>query len=230
MEFDAEFKFAKIQNSHFVGGLGGEGGVFSTFDAESKFAKKKNFFAKNFLSFRAKMCLGMVFDFEYRVVRYTKYSEPQTISMDYQPLCASSPKNPSLRLKHSPCMPFKKPATSASCLSQSPLKFIIHSCRFIRLSAASTGRPFQLHLRLIHDPINAGLSKRLTSVKASLAGQNFVDYYAVVFILNNIMESIQESEYNKRTVIRSIFKSRDFNVKRQIEMVCWNLDRKWDQK
>ena len=24
------------------------------------------------------MCLGMVFDFEYRVVRYTKYSEPQS--------------------------------------------------------------------------------------------------------------------------------------------------------
>ena len=98
----------------------------------------------------------------------------RTISMGYQPLCASSPRNPSLRLKHSPCMPFKKPATSASCLSQSPLQFIIHSCRFIRLSAASTGRPFQLHLRLIHDPINAGLSKRLTSVKASLTGQNFV--------------------------------------------------------
>ena len=98
----------------------------------------------------------------------------RTISMGYQPLCASSPRNPSSRLKHSPCMPFKKPATSASCLSQSPLQFIIHSCRFIRLSVASTGRPFQLHLRLIHDPINAGLSKRLTSVKASLTGQNFV--------------------------------------------------------
>ena len=25
MEFDVEFKFAKIQNSHFVGGVGGGG-------------------------------------------------------------------------------------------------------------------------------------------------------------------------------------------------------------
>ena len=62
-------------------GWGGDGGgwwnQFPTFDAESKFALKKIYFAKNFLSFRAKMCLGMVFDFEYRVVRYTKYSEPQ---------------------------------------------------------------------------------------------------------------------------------------------------------
>ena len=38
-EFDAEFKFAKIQNSHFVWG----GGEFPTFDAESKFAKNKKF-------------------------------------------------------------------------------------------------------------------------------------------------------------------------------------------
>ena len=43
MEFDAEFKFAKIQNSHFVGG-GGEGGRggFVEFDAEFKFAKIQN--------------------------------------------------------------------------------------------------------------------------------------------------------------------------------------------
>ena len=158
---DAEFKFAKIQNSHVEGGwvggglvetnfklfmlspnllkskfpLSSEGGggfggyQFSTFDAESKFAKiqnsyvergwgglvntnfqllmlspnwlkskfpmyrgggcvggtnfqllilspnllkKKKIFAKNVLSFRVKMCLGMVLDFEYQVVR-----EPQ---------------------------------------------------------------------------------------------------------------------------------------------------------
>ena len=126
-EFDAEFKFAKIQNSHggglqnlmpssnllkskipICGGgrglrnlmpssnllrskipiLGGGGwwNQFPTFDAESNFAKKKkkNFFANNFLSFWAKMCLGMgmVFDFEYRVVRYTKYSEPQSFSVN----------------------------------------------------------------------------------------------------------------------------------------------------
>ena len=36
--FDAEFKFAKIQNSHFVGGVGG----FTEFDAEFKFAKIRN--------------------------------------------------------------------------------------------------------------------------------------------------------------------------------------------
>ena len=121
-EFDAEFKFAKIQNSHLwvegggggsqnlmlkskipicvcvwggggregggswnlmpssnllkskipilLGGGGGVGGTnFPTFDAESKFAEKKFFFAKNWN--------GFVLGFEYRVVRYTKYSEPQ---------------------------------------------------------------------------------------------------------------------------------------------------------
>ena len=36
----AEFKFAKIQNSHFVGGAGGLG--FTEFDAEFKFAKIQN--------------------------------------------------------------------------------------------------------------------------------------------------------------------------------------------
>ena len=35
MEFDAEFKFAKIQNFHFVGGV-------TEFDAEFKFAKIQN--------------------------------------------------------------------------------------------------------------------------------------------------------------------------------------------
>ena len=61
MEFDAEFKFAKIQNSHFVGWGGsrnlmlsssllkskipifvGGGGGFTEFDAEFKFAKIQN--------------------------------------------------------------------------------------------------------------------------------------------------------------------------------------------
>ena len=65
--FDAESKFAQIQNSHFWRGRGWN--QFATFDAESKFAKKKIVFAKNFLSFWAKMCLGMVLDFEYQVVR-----------------------------------------------------------------------------------------------------------------------------------------------------------------
>ena len=85
-EFDVESRFAKIQNSHLRGGGGGGvlwnlmlssdllkskipicgrgekgwgGGwwnQFPTFDAESKFAKKKKKnFAKNFLSFRAKI-------------------------------------------------------------------------------------------------------------------------------------------------------------------------------
>ena len=40
MEFDAEFKFAKIQNSHVEGGWGGGGLV--EFDAEFKFAKIQN--------------------------------------------------------------------------------------------------------------------------------------------------------------------------------------------
>ena len=39
--FDAEFKFAKIQNSHFWGG-GGGGNQISTFDAEFKFAEIQN--------------------------------------------------------------------------------------------------------------------------------------------------------------------------------------------
>ena len=38
LTFDAESKFAKIQNSHVWGG----GGQFPTFDAESKFAKIQN--------------------------------------------------------------------------------------------------------------------------------------------------------------------------------------------
>ena len=47
MEFDAEFKFAKIQNSHLweggVGwGVGGGYGGFMEFDAEFKFAKIQN--------------------------------------------------------------------------------------------------------------------------------------------------------------------------------------------
>ena len=43
MEFDAEFKFAKIQNSHFRGGGGGgEWNQLSTVDAKFKFAKIQN--------------------------------------------------------------------------------------------------------------------------------------------------------------------------------------------
>ena len=104
IEFDAEFKFAKIQNSHYEGG-----GGLTEFDTEFKFAKIQNshyeggggglqnltlssnllkskipmldggggrswnlMLSPNLLkkkSFRAKMCLGMVLDFEYQVVR-----------------------------------------------------------------------------------------------------------------------------------------------------------------
>ena len=52
--FDAEFKFAKIQNSYVRcegGGGGGWWNQLSTFDADAD----SNFFAKNFLSFRAKI-------------------------------------------------------------------------------------------------------------------------------------------------------------------------------
>ena len=50
---------------------GGWWNQISTFDMLSPnlLKKKKFLFAKNFLSFQAKMCLGMVFDFEYQVVR-----------------------------------------------------------------------------------------------------------------------------------------------------------------
>ena len=42
---DAEFNLAKIQNSYIWGGGGGcQWNQLSTFDAESKFAKKKKFF------------------------------------------------------------------------------------------------------------------------------------------------------------------------------------------
>ena len=40
--FDAEFKSAKIQNSHAGGGGGIGGNQFPTFDAEFKFAKIQN--------------------------------------------------------------------------------------------------------------------------------------------------------------------------------------------
>ena len=43
VEFDAEFKFTKIQNSHFWGGGGGGWwNQLSTFDDEFKFAKIQN--------------------------------------------------------------------------------------------------------------------------------------------------------------------------------------------
>ena len=85
--FVAESKFAKIQSSHFWGGGGGWWNQFPTFDAESKFTlkkKKKKNFAKNFLSFRAKMCLGMVLDFEYQVVRiYEVYANHKNLKEEF---------------------------------------------------------------------------------------------------------------------------------------------------
>ena len=56
-EFVAEFKFSKIQNSHFGGEGGGWWNQFPTFDAESKFAKKK-FFCEKFSKFSGKNVPG----------------------------------------------------------------------------------------------------------------------------------------------------------------------------
>ena len=96
-EFDAEFKFAKIQNSHVEGGgsrnlilssnllrskipmLRVEGGGLVEFDAESKFAKKKkNFFVKNFLSFRAKIGTILFWTLSTKWFPYTKYRRTTT--------------------------------------------------------------------------------------------------------------------------------------------------------
>ena len=63
-EFDAEFKFAKIQNSHLWGGGGGRVGgwwnQFPTFDAESKFAIKKKIFCEKFSKLSGKNWNGFV--------------------------------------------------------------------------------------------------------------------------------------------------------------------------
>ena len=68
---DAEFKFAKIQNSHVEGGW--EGGLWK-FDAQSKFAfKKKFFFAKNFLTFRAKSITVLFWTLSTKWFPYTNY-------------------------------------------------------------------------------------------------------------------------------------------------------------
>ena len=97
MEFDAEFKFAKIQNSYVVGGggltefgaefkfakiqnshvVGGGGGVLTEFDAESKFAIKKNF-AKNFISFRTKIGMVLFWTLSTKWFPYTKYRRTTT--------------------------------------------------------------------------------------------------------------------------------------------------------
>ena len=55
MEFDAEFKFAKIQNSHLCGGREG----FAEFDAEFKFAKIQNshWLSSNLLKSKIPICV-----------------------------------------------------------------------------------------------------------------------------------------------------------------------------
>ena len=73
-KFDAEFKFANIQNCHVE-----EGGRSWNFDAELKFAiiqnshfaikkKKKKKNCKKFSKFSGKKHNGFVLDFEYQVV------------------------------------------------------------------------------------------------------------------------------------------------------------------
>ena len=51
-----------------VGWGGVRGNQFPTFDAESKFAKKKNSFCEKFSKFSGKKHNGFVLDFEYQVV------------------------------------------------------------------------------------------------------------------------------------------------------------------
>ena len=49
LTFDAEFKFAKIQNSYLEGGVGevgAHGNQFPTYNAEFKFAKIQNSYVK----------------------------------------------------------------------------------------------------------------------------------------------------------------------------------------
>ena len=74
MEFDAEFKFAKNQNSHVEGG----GGQLVEFDAESKFALKNFFFAKNFLSFQTKIGMVLFWTLSTKWFPYTKYRRTTT--------------------------------------------------------------------------------------------------------------------------------------------------------
>ena len=99
--FDAEFKFAKNQNSYGRwGGGGGWWNQLATFDAEFKVAKNQNFhvwwggggetnfqllmlspnllkksFCEQFSKFSGKNVNGFVLDFEYQVVRHK--GEPQ---------------------------------------------------------------------------------------------------------------------------------------------------------
>ena len=69
-------QFAKIQNSHVQWGGGGGGwwNQLSTFDTEYKFAKnKKKIFAKNFLSFQAKIGTVLFWTLNTEWFAYTKY-------------------------------------------------------------------------------------------------------------------------------------------------------------
>ena len=75
---------AQIPMSGGVGGGGGCGNQFSIYDAESKFAFKKNCFCKNFSKFSGKKHNGFVLDFEYQVVPsgspIRSIGEPQKIA------------------------------------------------------------------------------------------------------------------------------------------------------
>ena len=67
MDFDAEFKFAKIQNCHV------EGGGSWNLMLSPNLLYKKNFFAKNFLSFQTKIGTVLFWTLSTEWFPYTKY-------------------------------------------------------------------------------------------------------------------------------------------------------------
>ena len=139
--FDAEFKFAKIQNSHFWGvGGGGRtnfqllmlssnllkskipisgwvgGGGRTNFQllmlSPNLLKKKKNFFAKNFLSFRTKSITVLFWTLSTKWFAYTKYRRTTKITTE-------------LSEKWSKCLPKNNSYISQNSLS----KLTITECR-----------------------------------------------------------------------------------------------------
>ena len=73
-------------------------------------------------------------------------------------VCPLHQMNQSFHWQHSPSICLSKPGTSASCLSQSLLQFIIHSCRFILLKTVSLQATFAGIFKAMVDPLNGGWS------------------------------------------------------------------------